>query len=129
VEDLWEHFAVLIGAGALTVLGTVAAAFAGGAPLPQRVEVTLAAIVVELFAAVGAAYDRAWAIGLAVIDAGALVIAFRIEHTEAKLLLGIPAIAALALAIVHSIGLSSGPVDPVPEVPEHAQPNPEPDPL
>lgn len=107
VNDLWERYGIVAGAGILIVLGTVAATVAGGAPIPQRLEVASAAIVVEIYAAFGAAYERAWSVGLAVIDAGALVVAFRIHHTTDKLLLGVPAIASLALAVIHAITLPS----------------------
>ncbi|MDQ3879417.1 MAG: hypothetical protein M3290_13895 [Actinomycetota bacterium] len=107
MSDLWERFGIVAGAAALIVLGTVAATLAGGAPIPQRLEVAAAAIVVQLYAAFGAAYDRAWSVGLAIIDAGALVVAFRIHHTTDKLLLGIPAIASLALAVIHAMTMDA----------------------
>lgn len=126
MRDLWERSPALVGAAAAIVLGTLAATFGGAAAIPQRVEVALAAIVVELYAAMGAATDRAWAVMLAVIDAGALVVAFRIHHTSAKLLLGIPAIAALALAVIHAITMDAGTV---PDITAPSPHEPEPDAL
>ncbi|MFN2594267.1 MAG: hypothetical protein ABR579_05200 [Actinomycetota bacterium] len=116
MDDLFGRFPALVGAAGLIVLGSVAAAVGGAAPVPQRVEVTVAAVVIELYLAFGAATERVWAVGLALIDAGALVVAFRLHHTTDKLLLGVPAIAALALAIIHIITMDTGP---------EAQPPPE----
>ena len=103
MKEQLERSGVVIGAGGLIVLGTIAACVGGAAPVPQRIEVAVAAIVAELYVAVGAAQDRAWAIALVLVDLGALVIAFRIHHTTDKLLLGIPAIGGLALAVIHAI--------------------------